>query len=96
MSQWWQILNMLRRQMFALGLSYAQLLARLVVERWKVVEVWPSFSRDANIPLDGLRSQCFREDEISELTKGAAINNVAQSRETLTRHNHNKARRPSA
>jgi hypothetical protein len=43
MSQWWQILNRLRRQMFALGLSYAQLLARLVVERWKIVEVWPSF-----------------------------------------------------
>jgi len=41
--------------MFALGLSYAQLLVRLVVERWKVVEVWPSFSRDAKEPLDGLR-----------------------------------------
>jgi len=49
--------------MFELGLSYAQPLARLVVERWKVVEVWPSFSRDANKPLDCLRFCFSGEDE---------------------------------
>lgn len=56
--------------MFALGLSYARLLARLAMERWKVVEVWPSFSRDANKPLDCLRFCFSGEDEMSELIEG--------------------------
>jgi hypothetical protein len=58
--------------MFEFGLSYAQLLARLVVERWKVVEPGLPFHAMRRNHSTACGFDLSAGDEIRELTEGTS------------------------